>query len=341
MSMLTANPLEAFHWEPQPATEKLVRELIAEFLSRNSFARQLAERMQKETGTRFYDWVETISVPDSPAIRQKITAVGYEKYRDRDGEYGSVFSNPLGMFARIGVLKENQMQVHLKVGNVADFAAAFQIQEKIEGEEFVYRRLSASKENGSELLVSERWGWAGYDLPPIDPKRSIEASRLLDLFCARRRDLEDDADGYEEASRLIDSSRLSVDLKCALFFEAERRYWQRRNRAAQVQRARQDRLGLGWGNHDHHTYRCSRENFKHLVTFFEKLGFHCRERFYAGREAGWGAQVMEQPVTGVITFNDVDLTPDELMGDFSHDGLARARKARHGWPVVRAPRRFV
>ena len=48
----------------------------------------------------------------------------------------------------------------------------------------------------------------------------------------------------------------------------------------------------------------------------------CRERFYAGREAGWGAQVMEQPVCGIITFNDVDLTPDELVGDFSHEGLS-------------------
>jgi uncharacterized protein (DUF2237 family) len=59
-----------------------------------------------------------------------------------------------------------------------------------------------------------------------------------------------------------------------------------------------------------------------LVAVWEKLGFHCRERFYAGREAGWGAQVMEQPYTGIITFNDVDLTPDELLGDFSHDGLS-------------------
>jgi len=30
---------------------------------------------------------------------------------------------------------------------------------------------------------------------------------------------------------------------------------------------------------------------------------------------------MEQPVTGIVTFNDVDLSPDELMGDFSHAGL--------------------
>jgi hypothetical protein len=138
--------------------------------------------------------------------------------------------------------------------------------------------------------------------------------------------LENDADGYLNAAKIIDSSSLPTDMKCALWFEAERRYWQRRNRAAQVQKARQDKLGLGWGNHDHHTYRCSRRSFKHLVTVWEKLGFQCRERFYAGREAGWGAQVMEQTNAGIITFNDVDLTPDELMGDFSHDGLQPREK---------------
>jgi hypothetical protein len=31
---------------------------------------------------------------------------------------------------------------------------------------------------------------------------------------------------------------------------------------------------------------------------------------------------MEHPVTRIITFNDVDLSPEELIGDFSHDGLA-------------------
>jgi hypothetical protein len=52
------------------------------------------------------------------------------------------------------------------------------------------------------------------------------------------------------------------------------------------------------------------------------MGFHCRERFYAGREAGWGAQVLEQPQARVVIFADVDLSPEEVAGDFAHDTLA-------------------
>ena len=43
-----------------------------------------------------------------------------------------------------------------------------------------------------------------------------------------------------------------------------------------------------------------------------------RERFYAGLEAGWGAQVIEHPNCGVVIFADVDLSPDEIANDFSH-----------------------
>jgi hypothetical protein len=104
---------------------------------------------------------------------------------------------------------------------------------------------------------------------------------------------------------------------CHLFFEAERAYWERRNRAARLQKFRQDSLGLGWGNHDHHTFRCSRAYFANLIQFLTDLGFERRERFYAGAEAGWGAQIVEQPITGIVVFADVDLMPEETEIDFS------------------------
>lgn len=326
MSTVANNPLQSFQWSPQPKAEKLVRELVSDFLSQNSFAQHLAQRMKDDTGTRFYDWVEAIVLPASPATAQRIREVGYEIFHDRQGE--QLWINPLGMFPRIGlVANATTTQVHLKVTSVVDFADVWRLHEKIEGEPMApHRRVRAASEKGTELWIVERWGWIGLDLLKSKESHAIEAHRMLEAFLTRPRDLENDADGYAYAGKLVDASPLPTDMKCALFFEAERRYWQRRNRAAQVQKARQDKLGLGWGNHDHHTYRCSRENFKHLVAFFEKLGFHCRERFYAGREAGWGAQVMEQPNAGITTFNDVDLTPDELMGDFSHDGLQAREK---------------
>jgi hypothetical protein len=88
-----------------------------------------------------------------------------------------------------------------------------------------------------------------------------------------------------------------------------------------VQKARQDSLGLGWANHDHHTFRSSREVFALLIEILETFGFQSRERFYAGSEAGWGAQVMEQPTCRLAVFADVDLSPSEVEGDFAHEPL--------------------
>ena len=84
---------------------------------------------------------------------------------------------------------------------------------------------------------------------------------------------------------------------------------------------RQDALGLGWANHDHHTYRSSRRHFHRLIAVLELLGLECRERFYAGREAGWGAQVLQHPASSVVVFADVDLAPEEVVGDFAHQPL--------------------
>jgi hypothetical protein len=116
------------------------------------------------------------------------------------------------------------------------------------------------------------------------------------------------------------------DLACHVVFAEERLYWERRNRAGQVQKRRQDALGLGWSNHDHHTFRSSREHFVDLMKALEKLGFERRERYYAGAQAGWGAQILEQPVEGIVAFCDVDLEPEETEIDFSRRPLPPSKR---------------
>jgi len=62
----------------------------------------------------------------------------------------------------------------------------------------------------------------------------------------------------------------------------------------------------------------------------EKLGYQCRELLYAGHQAGWGSQILEQPVLKSTIFADIDLTPEELGIDFAHvplDPLTKHRRA--------------
>src|SRR5439155_22248927 len=54
-----------------------------------------------------------------------------------------------------------------------------------------------------------------------------------------------------------------------------------------------------------------------LLEFLDRLGFVRRERYYAGVEAGWGAQILEQSVARIVVFADVDLMPEEREIDFT------------------------
>src|SRR5439155_23946651 len=71
---------------------------------------------------------------------------------------------------------------------------------------------------------------------------------------------------------------------------------------------------------------CSRQHFVDVILFLIKLGFQLRERYYAGSEASWGAQICEHPVAGIVVFADVDLMPEETRIDFSTTRLPPASR---------------
>jgi hypothetical protein len=195
---------------------------------------------------------------------------------------------------------------------------------EIQGEPFSrYRQMVVSREKGTQLEAIERRAYRGFVSNPLkgDELRAIVHAR--ELWQTRPRLFAHDAEGFQVANQILQRvlGLVGRDLACHFFFEAERAYWQSRNRAGRVQKRRQDQLGLGWGNHDHHTFRCSREHFAELVQFLVQLGFIKRERYYTGAEAGWGAQILEQHVAGIVVFADVDLLPDETQIDFSTEKL--------------------
>jgi len=311
-----------FDWPLANEAEQFLRRQIGSFLARNSFARQLAGRMRNETGTDFFEWVDHLVVP--PGEEKALCAVGFvrdPRAQTPNGE--AVYECPRTTLPRI-LLRRGASVIALHPESVADFMGRHGLSGEPEGEPCSrYRRIVVARENGTQLEAVERRSYRGFVPAPL---KAGELSRIIkarELWRARPRHFTSDAQGFKTARRTLDRVLRLVgrDLACQFFFEAERAYWESRNRAARIQKHRQDQLGLGWGNHDHHTFRCSREHFVDLVEFLLKLGFTKRERYYAGADAGWGAQVAEQPAAGIVVFADVDLLPEETQVDFSRHRL--------------------
>ncbi len=334
----TTNQTKAaeFDWRRWPETDVLVDELTRQALDRHAFARGLAERMAPETGTIFQNWLDHFVVVAPSSFADRLTALGYFRTADSHGVGVPVFAHAGGLFPRIAVAPGNGeevvREVGIKVESVAAFSGAHHLGLRPRGYPMGPLRTLRVPGEGVDLVAVERRAYLGFETFPSEsaregrmkPHAAREALAARDLWLARQRRFDDDAEGYAVTEALVDEvieTAGSRDLACHLIFEVEREYWQARNRAARVQKARQDRLGLGWANHDHHTFRSSRRFFPNLMRIFTKLGFKLRERFHAGADAGWGAQVLEHPVTGIVIFADLDLSPQEAAHDFARQTL--------------------
>ena len=185
-----------------------------------------------------------------------------------------------------------------------------------------YRSATVSLEQNN-LIVMSRLGYAGFQTQPISPDQ-VGLLELLRSQLALRGRNGDESETCKRISKIVKTA--STDLGQARvaeeFFASEREYYLTRNAAARFQYSRQQQLGIGWANHDHHTYRSSRQGFRGLINLWLTMGFEIREKFYAGAEAGWGAQVLEHPVSRVVLFTDVDMSPDELDTDFAEETLS-------------------
>jgi len=324
---------EAFPWKPQPAAAAFVSHLVEQFLATNHDATKLARRMYDETGTRFLDWVDSISLPQSfgnGTIETDLAQVGFEA----DEQQPHVWHHPGGIFPRIvlgttGLFEQRENSENLllaiKVSDVSCFVRAHGFDEScLVGKSGGRLRLADLPPQRETVLVAiERRGWPNFSRPADSPEKIVLANQHFRTFASRERSCGSLAAGFDSCANMLRSAiaDLGRDWACHLFFAAERNYWMGRNQAARVQYARQQQLGLGWANHDHHTFRSSRVGFQRLIAVLELMGFQCREKFYAGREAGWGAQVLEQPQAGIVVFADVDLSPAEITEDFTHQPL--------------------
>jgi hypothetical protein len=292
--------------------------------------RAFSSALSAHTGSRLIDWLDHLILAGGDLPQRQLADLGFEVEQVPTEPGDVAYHHPGTILPRL-LLRESSaaepgtpLTVALQVEDISHFLMANQLSVPIAGTLVSpYRRAQVWQQNGRQVQLVERRGHSGFvptQMPPDYPQRYL---RAFEQWATRPRLFADEQAGMEHTLNLARSlvSDMGTHTAAWIAFAAERAYWQARNRAGQIQKANQDTLGLGWANHDHHTFRSSRQVFSQLIQILETLGFQPRERFYAGAEAGWGAQVMEQPVCRFAVFADVDLSEDEVEGDFAHSPL--------------------
>ncbi len=313
-----------FYWERHAEAEKVCIALLNDCKQENTSLARFEVKLTQLTSSRLLDWVDHFALRGSQQLRGKLSEVGFVRQTDTNLE---AFLHPGALLPRIvldGPSPSPGKCVVMRVESIADFLQANGFRAELEGGPLSsYRRALAFVEGGTGFMVVERRGTGDYE--PVDTQESHIRTYLgaMEAWQTRLRSDSDEDRVLEESFRIADNliSQLGQSVAAHVVCLAERNYWLSRNFAARTQQSRQNALGLGWGNQDHYTFRSSRRNFSRLVALFTRLGFRNRERFYAGAEAGWGAQVMEHPVAGLSLFLDVDLAPNEVATDFSREEL--------------------
>lgn len=338
---------EQFQWQRHPKAEQLVLTILDQCCEANPFIQQLSSDLLHHTNSRLFDWLDHVSVGYSEELEKQLEQTGYVG-DDASSNY-RVYHHPGAQLPAVVVYDDAHAVkgCAVKVDSIADFLMVRGMSAKIEGTPLSgYRRCCVSTDEGVSLWVVERRSTRTME-PTHPPQESVQLYlQATELWETRPRSLDHEEEALQRAiiiaQQIVDS--VGEDMAAWIVMEVERKYWQNRNHAGHIQKGRQDRLGMGWGNHDHHTFRSSRKHFTQLVRLCEMLGFHCRERFYAGEEAGWGAQVMENSTSGLVLFLDVDLQPHEVADDFSHHPLPETEQlgtiglwcALHGDSILRA-----
>ena len=110
---MTSTAKRPFEWQTQPLASAVVYRLVDEFCVRSAAARQLAERMLRETGTRFTDWVDFVAPPTDEVDRDTLVGAGYHLQRAGRHTSGRAsrrhVSNDPARWARLELGSESQV----------------------------------------------------------------------------------------------------------------------------------------------------------------------------------------------------------------------------------------
>ncbi|MCI0532262.1 MAG: hypothetical protein L0Y74_10010, partial [candidate division Zixibacteria bacterium] len=134
--------IEGFDWGLFPEVENFLESQVNDFLGRHDMAKNMAARMQDETSTRFFDWIDHMVLPESRAEDKALEKLGFVEVGEKDlPENSRLFRHPKTEFFPIIIKKGRLSEVALKPESLEHFVQIIGSGIGIEGGVFAgYRR---------------------------------------------------------------------------------------------------------------------------------------------------------------------------------------------------------
>ena len=90
--------IQGFDWALYPRAEKFLRKEIKNFLRNNVFTKKLAKRMQKETSTEIFDWIDHLVLPEKRVSEKKLKSLNFKQVKLKAHKGSKVYKNPGTIF---------------------------------------------------------------------------------------------------------------------------------------------------------------------------------------------------------------------------------------------------
>src|ERR1017187_10548801 len=122
---VSSPPPLPFDWPLANDAEQFLRQRIDGFLRRNTFGRQLSDRMRDETGTDLFEWVDHLVL--APSEEKALREAGFVPDPQAETPNGeTVYEHPRTTLPRVMLRRGNKQSpslLALRPESVADFMA--------------------------------------------------------------------------------------------------------------------------------------------------------------------------------------------------------------------------
>jgi hypothetical protein len=193
--------IEEFDWKLYEKSEGFLKSHINKFLHKNRFAAKLLGDLENITGTRLFDWIDHIILPNT-IDTDELQSLGFTKSDNQTPSDIPVYALQGSILPSLLLSDSKAVEISLKADSIVDFCKKNKIQSTIsESPYYPYRKLEIASSKGHILSIVERHG--SNDFIPLESDDVDAYQKALNSFIKRRRIFQDDEEGIRLTQELV------------------------------------------------------------------------------------------------------------------------------------------